>query len=316
MARIRTVKPEFWTAEQVLECSPLARLLFIGMWNFCDDKGVHPASYKTLKAEVMPADDITVAEVKALIEELKKNELLGEFISDNRKWWYVTGWNHQLINRPTPSRYPSPPRQAPLPEAAASHSVDNNDQPHTQNDTSNTDDSLSTHGGLTEDSRRTHGGLTTGKERKGKDMDRRGREWIGGDRDIERANAENEKKSIHPSQKTPCPPDFRISENVQAWAKQHGFNRLDEHLDSFVNNALAKNYQYVDWDSAFKNAIREDWAKINSPPIPKPASTVALVSKHNGGGFKTKTELINDRNAEALRIINQAIDDQENVISH
>jgi hypothetical protein len=49
MARIRTVKPEFWTSEQVMNCSRDARLLFIGMWNFCDDGGNHPASAKTLK---------------------------------------------------------------------------------------------------------------------------------------------------------------------------------------------------------------------------------------------------------------------------
>lgn len=34
MARIRTIKPEFWTSEQVMGCAPLARLLFIGLWNF------------------------------------------------------------------------------------------------------------------------------------------------------------------------------------------------------------------------------------------------------------------------------------------
>ena len=54
MSRIRTVKPEFWTSEQIIACSPIARLLFIGLWNFCDDNGVHPASYIRLKAEVFP----------------------------------------------------------------------------------------------------------------------------------------------------------------------------------------------------------------------------------------------------------------------
>ena len=49
MARIRTVKPEFWASEQVMECSPIARLLFIGLWNFCDDAGNHPLSEKTLR---------------------------------------------------------------------------------------------------------------------------------------------------------------------------------------------------------------------------------------------------------------------------
>ena len=29
MARIRSVKPEYWTSEQVMECSPTARLLLL-----------------------------------------------------------------------------------------------------------------------------------------------------------------------------------------------------------------------------------------------------------------------------------------------
>ncbi len=60
MSRIRTVKPEFWTSEQVISCSPLSRLLFIGLWNFCDDNGVHPASYVRIKTEVFPADNINI----------------------------------------------------------------------------------------------------------------------------------------------------------------------------------------------------------------------------------------------------------------
>ena len=44
MARIRSIKPQFWTSEQIADCSSNARLLFIGLWNFCDDCGVHPAS--------------------------------------------------------------------------------------------------------------------------------------------------------------------------------------------------------------------------------------------------------------------------------
>ncbi len=77
MARIRTIKPEFWTSEQIMECSPMARLLFIGLWNFCDDRGVHPVAYKTLKAEVFPADDILASDVERLVTELVSNELLG-----------------------------------------------------------------------------------------------------------------------------------------------------------------------------------------------------------------------------------------------
>ena len=84
MARIRTIKPEFWTAEQIMECSPNARLLFIGMWNFCDDAGIHPASCKTLKAEVFPSDDITASEIGTLVAELEGQGLIE--ITKNSEW--------------------------------------------------------------------------------------------------------------------------------------------------------------------------------------------------------------------------------------
>lgn len=113
MARIRTVKPEFWTAEQVMECSPIARLLFIGMWNFCDDGGNHPASTKTLKAEVFPGDEISSDEIRRLICELVSNGLLIEYEAGGKAYWHVTGWHHQKIEKPT-YKHPKPDIQQPV----------------------------------------------------------------------------------------------------------------------------------------------------------------------------------------------------------
>ncbi len=94
MARIRTIKPEFWTSEQIVECSTIARLMFIGMWNFCDDAGNHPASFKTLKMEVFPGDDITVSQIEDCVKELIRNDLIIECDGGNgRKYWYVEGWS-------------------------------------------------------------------------------------------------------------------------------------------------------------------------------------------------------------------------------
>lgn len=107
MARIRTVKPEFWTSEQVMELSRDARLLFVGMWNFCDDAGIHPASEKRLKAEVFPADDLTVADISRLIAELYATGLLDLYEIDGERYWIVTGWHHQKIDKAT-YKYPSP----------------------------------------------------------------------------------------------------------------------------------------------------------------------------------------------------------------
>lgn len=106
MARIRSIKPEFWTSEQVMNCSPMARLLFIGLWNFCDDAGNHVASAKTIKANVFPGDDIMSSSIQGLLDELSSNGLIAYYSFENKDFLHVTGWHHQKIERPT---YKHPP---------------------------------------------------------------------------------------------------------------------------------------------------------------------------------------------------------------
>lgn len=66
--------------------------------------------------------------------------------------------------------------------------------------------------------------------------------------------------------KTAMPEDFCISERVMAWAAEKGHGRLSDHLESFRSKCIAKAYAYADWDEAFMNAIRDDWAKLRSQP--------------------------------------------------
>ncbi|HNK16219.1 MAG TPA: hypothetical protein PLZ20_16735, partial [Nitrospira sp.] len=168
----------------MMELSRDARLLFIGMWNFCDDMGVHPAAYKTLKAEVFPGDDITSDDVKRMVGEIIQQGLLGEFEHEDRSWWYVTGWKHQLINRPSTSRYPRPPRIAPLPLAAGPDGLSGKGlDDSAETPTAAVDDRRSTHeecavahGALTEDSLRTHGALTEDSLPEGKGREGKGKE--------------------------------------------------------------------------------------------------------------------------------------------
>ncbi|WP_432755745.1 DnaT-like ssDNA-binding domain-containing protein [Pseudomonas sp. WMBT8] len=106
MARIRTVKPEFWSSEQVMSCTPLARLLFIGIWNFCDDGGNHPLSPRTIKALVFPGDDITVESVDGLLGELKSSNLIALYSVESKTYLHVRGWRHQKIDKRT-FKYPA-----------------------------------------------------------------------------------------------------------------------------------------------------------------------------------------------------------------
>lgn len=108
MSRIRTVKPEFWSSEQVMECQPVTRLLFIGLWNFCDDTGRHPLAPKQIKALIFPGDDISIDEVSRMLDELSTNGLITTYTVDGKAYLQVTGWQHQKIDRPQSSKYPAP----------------------------------------------------------------------------------------------------------------------------------------------------------------------------------------------------------------
>lgn len=106
MARIRTIKPETATSEQIAACSPVARLMFILMWNFCDDNGVHPASIMRLKMEVFPADSFSKEYIQELIDELICQNLIEHYEVNGHKYWLVTGWHkHQRIDQPN-YKYP------------------------------------------------------------------------------------------------------------------------------------------------------------------------------------------------------------------
>jgi hypothetical protein len=108
VARIRTIKPEFWVSLQVVECSPIARLLFIGIWNFVDDQGVMPRIPRTIKMQIFPGDDFDVATIDGWLVELETNGLLRRYLCEGREYIAVTGWHHQKIDRPT-FKYPPPP---------------------------------------------------------------------------------------------------------------------------------------------------------------------------------------------------------------
>lgn len=73
MPKMRGIKPETWTDEKIVSVSPLARLLFIGMWNYACDNGHVDDSPVQLKMRILPADNCNPAE---LIAELVDAGLL------------------------------------------------------------------------------------------------------------------------------------------------------------------------------------------------------------------------------------------------
>jgi uncharacterized phage protein (TIGR02220 family) len=125
MARKRMIDPEFWSDEEIGHWSALARLFYIGLWNFADDEGRFKAHDDLLKAQIFPYD-----------KQIKIDQLKQE-VSTKVQWYEAAGskygylrnfLKHQKINRPTESKLPKPP-------------VDDHPQ--------FTDGSMNPHGGLT-----------------------------------------------------------------------------------------------------------------------------------------------------------------------
>ena len=76
MSRIRSIHPGIWTDEQFVSLSSFARLLFIGIWNECDDKGLFPWSPLQMKMRVLPADNV---DASALMAELEANDCIRRY---------------------------------------------------------------------------------------------------------------------------------------------------------------------------------------------------------------------------------------------
>lgn len=108
MPRIRSFKPELWTSEQFVECSRNARLLFLGTWTFCDDSGRSPYRPKTLKLQIFPGDDIGIEEIELWMEELNQCGLIRLYVVGGERFFHITGWHHQRIDKPQKPRCPAP----------------------------------------------------------------------------------------------------------------------------------------------------------------------------------------------------------------
>ena len=69
MARSRNIKPGFFKNEMLAECSPLARLLFAGLWCLADRAGRLEDRPKRIRVEVMPYD---AGNVDGMLDELHR----------------------------------------------------------------------------------------------------------------------------------------------------------------------------------------------------------------------------------------------------
>lgn len=104
MARIRTIKPEFFTSEDIVALSPMARLLYIALWCEADREGRFVWKTKTFKMRYFPADE---CDIEAMCAEITLSDLVVRY---GEGYAYIPSFlAHQHLNpRETVSQLPGP----------------------------------------------------------------------------------------------------------------------------------------------------------------------------------------------------------------
>lgn len=93
MARARNVKPGFFTNDVLVARSPLARLLFIGLWTIADKEGRLEDRPNKIKFEILPGDD---CDVNKLLNELVDGGFIVRYTSGQVKYIQVLNFTkHQ-----------------------------------------------------------------------------------------------------------------------------------------------------------------------------------------------------------------------------
>lgn len=116
MARIRTIKPEFWDSPSTAKASPWARLLFIALWNWADDHGRGTANLKELEGFAFPNDDEftdssgNTVHFRELVAEVSACFGVVFYKVGNRPYFEIPSWDSHQRNerRSKASKHPSP----------------------------------------------------------------------------------------------------------------------------------------------------------------------------------------------------------------
>src|SRR5690606_35182017 len=107
MARIRTIKPEFWSDEKLAGLSALTRLVFLGLISQADDAGRLVDSVKLLDGLLFPLTDDSCEGSLAELAELGRIERYQS--SSGQKLIQLVNWNkHQTVQKASKYVLPGP----------------------------------------------------------------------------------------------------------------------------------------------------------------------------------------------------------------
>ena len=109
MARIRTVKPSFWSDERVADLSRDARLLCVGLISFADDEGRFLATPAAIAGYIYPHDNLPTSRIVRWLAELEDTGIVLTYtINGHRYGMFPNYRRHQRISHPQDSTFPPP----------------------------------------------------------------------------------------------------------------------------------------------------------------------------------------------------------------
>lgn len=109
MARKRMIDPDFWTDESLGQCTPMERLLFMGLISQADDAGRLRGNPALIRSQIFPYDDVTASDTEMMLERLSDSGLIERYTVEGQAFIWLPGFGkHQTINKPTPSKLPGP----------------------------------------------------------------------------------------------------------------------------------------------------------------------------------------------------------------
>ena len=135
MAKIRTIKREFWHDEKIGSLPVEARLLYIGTWSLADDNGVLRGNPAYIRSQLFAYDEeVTAADVRRWIELLTAERMLVPFTHRGERYLLVRRFrDHQKIDaRYATELIPFAEVEAALAEAEAANALADNTprEPH------------------------------------------------------------------------------------------------------------------------------------------------------------------------------------------
>lgn len=105
MARIRTIKPEFWKHEDLSELPEATHMLAAALLNYADDEGYFNANPMLIKAACLPLREpsVSIQESLTLLSNIGYIRL--GVAPDGKRYGHIVAFlAHQRVSRPTPSK--------------------------------------------------------------------------------------------------------------------------------------------------------------------------------------------------------------------